>query len=63
MIGKLTGVVGYRATDHVLVEVGGVGYVARYPTTNTVITPFGVLTVKTRGFFAVKRATGPKVAF
>ncbi|MEO0917802.1 MAG: Holliday junction branch migration protein RuvA [Pseudomonadota bacterium] len=26
MIGKLTGRIGYRATDHVLIETGGVGY-------------------------------------
>ncbi len=27
MIGKLSGRIGYRASDHVLIEVGGVGYV------------------------------------
>ncbi|WP_370303445.1 Holliday junction branch migration protein RuvA [Pseudooceanicola sp.] len=27
MIGRLTGRLGYRATDHVLIEVGGVGYI------------------------------------
>ena len=27
MIGRLTGRLGYRATDHVLIDVGGVGYI------------------------------------
>ena len=31
MIGRLTGRLGYRATDHVLIEVGGVGYEVEAP--------------------------------
>ena len=27
MIGKLTGRIDYRATDHVMLDVGGVGYI------------------------------------